>query len=312
MSAMVLMKGSGNNDRRAEQYEDIVANIKPLTVTGKGRSQKVITGNAVVPLVCCFVDERYQGMRTHKHLNRLEAKWDERKLTPITLVPHPEESRFAIVDGQGRYKVAMKKGIDRLNAIILMDAPEDPDERLKFEAEYFIGQDSEVESVKPLEKHLSRVIINDEAAVILDRLLKKYGIKFTAKKGQREESVLGSYTDTYSIAKVHGEKCLDFIFSIIENAGWNKEPNGYATFVMRGLKEVWVAHPNNRVEIHSFLSEKLRSIDPALFSSYARARYAKRDHRRSCVLYLEDVVCSGLKIKRKIYEDDNKKVKIVK
>lgn len=193
-----------------------------------------------------------------------------------------------------------------------MDAPEDPDERLKFEAEYFIGQDSEVENVKPLEKHLSRVIIGDSAAVSLDKLLNKYGIKFVATKGNREESVLGSYTDTYSIVKVHGEKCLDFIFSIIDNAGWNKETNGYATFVMRALREVWIAHPNDRKEIHRYLSKELRQIDPALFSAEAKAKYPKRDHRVSCVLYVEDLVCDGLGIEKKIYVENGKKVKISK
>lgn len=309
MSAVVAMN---EETRRMEQFNDIVANIKPLMTTGKGKNQRAITGSAVVPLSCCFVDSRYQGMRTHKHLNRLKNKWDERKLTPIILVPHPEEYRFAVVDGQGRCLVAPEKGMDRLNAIILMDAPEDLDERLKFEAEYFIGQDSEVENVKPLEKHLSRVIIGDSAAVSLDKLLNKYGIKFVATKGNREESVLGSYTDTYSIVKVHGEKCLDFIFSIIDNAGWNKETNGYATFVMRALREVWIAHPNDRKEIHRFLSKELRQIDPALFSAEAKAKYPKRDHRVSCVLYVEDMVCDGLGIEKKIYVENGKKVKISK
>ena len=309
MSAIVAMN---EETRRMEQYNDIVANIKPLMTTGKGKNQRAITGSAVVPLSCCFVDSRYQGMRTHKHLNRLKNKWDERKLTPIILVPHPEEYRFAVVDGQGRCLVAPEKGMDRLNAIILMDAPEDLNERLKFEAEYFIGQDSEVENVKPLEKHLSRVIIGDSAAVSLDKLLNKYGIKFVATKGNREESVLGSYTDTYSIVKVHGEKCLDFIFSIIDNAGWNKETNGYATFVMRSLRETWVAHPNDRKEIHRFLSKELRQIDPALFSAEAKAKYPKRDHRVSCVLYVEDLVCDGLGIEKKIYVENGKKVKISK
>ena len=309
MSAVVAMN---EETRRMEQFNDIVANIKPLMTVGKGKNQRAITGSAVVPLSCCFVDSRYQGMRTHKHLNRLKNKWDERKLTPIILVPHPEESRFAVVDGQGRCLVAPEKGMDRLNAIILMDAPEDLDERLKFEAEYFIGQDSEVENVKPLEKHLSRVIIGDSAAVSLDKLLNKYGIKFVATKGNREESVLGSYTDTYSIVKVHGEKCLDFIFSIIDNAGWNKETNGYATFVMRALREVWIAHPNDRKEIHRYLSKELRQIDPALFSAEAKAKYPKRDHRVSCVLYVEDLVCDGLGIEKKIYVENGKKVKISK
>jgi hypothetical protein len=309
MSAVVAMN---EETRRMEQFNDIVANIKPLMTVGKGKNQRAITGSAVVPLSCCFVDSRYQGMRTHKHLNRLKNKWDERKLTPIILVPHPEEYRFAVVDGQGRCLVAPEKGMDRLNAIILMDAPEDLDERLKFEAEYFIGQDSEVENVKPLEKHLSRVIIGDVAAVSLDKLLNKYGIKFVATKGNRGESVLGSYTDTYSIVKVHGEKCLDFIFSIIDNAGWNKETNGYATFVMRALREVWIAHPNDRKEIHRYLSKELRQIDPALFSAEAKSKYPKRDHRVSCVLYVEDLVCDGLGIEKKIYVENGKKVKISK
>lgn len=303
---------SKKETRRIEQYNDIYANIKPLTVIGKGKNQRTVTGSAVVPLSCCFVDTRYQGMRTHKHLNRLINKWDERKLTPIILVPHPEEYRFAIVDGQGRSKVAPLKGMDRLNAIILMDAPEDLNERLKFEAEYFIGQDSEVENVKPLEKHLSRVIIGDGAATILDKLLKKYGIKFVSTRGQREESILGSYTDTYSIAKVHGEKCLDFIFSIIENAGWNKETNGYATFVMRALREIWVAHPNDRKEMHRFLSKELRQLDPSLFSANAKTKYPKRDHRVSCILYTEDMVCDGLGIEKKIYIDGERKCKMIK
>lgn len=309
MSTVVAMN---EETRRMEQYNDIVANIKPLMTVGKGKNQRVITGSAVVPLSLCYVDSRYQGMRTHKHLNRLRNRWDERKLTPIILVLHPEEYRLAVVDGQGRIIVACEKGIDRLNAIILMDAPDEPEERLKFEAEYFIGQDSEVENVKPLEKHLSRVIIGDSAAVSLDKLLNKYGIKFVASKGNREESVLGSYTDTYSIVKVHGEKCLDFIFSIIDNAGWNKETNGYATFVMRSLRETWVAHPNDRKEIHRFLSKELRQIDPALFSAEAKAKYPKRDHRVSCVLYVEDMVCDGLGIEKKIYVENGKKVKISK
>lgn len=298
-------------ERRIEQFNDIMANINPMQTIGKGRNMRTVTGSAVVPLSLCYIDERYQGMRAHKHLNKLRNKWDIRKLTPIVLIPHPEEHRFAVGDGQGRCLIAPEKGMDRLHAIILMDAPEDPIERLKFEAEYFIGQDSEVENVKPLEKHLARVIIGDEPATVLDDLLNTYGIKFVSTKGNREESVLGSYTDTYSIAKVHGKKCLNFIFSIISNAGWDKEPNGYATFVMRALREVWVAHPNERNKIHDFLSEELRQIDPQLFSANAKTKYPKRDHRVSCVLYAEDLVCDGLGIEKKIYVENDKKCRII-
>lgn len=294
------------------QFNDVMANVIPIATLGKGKNKHAIMGSVVAPLSLCYVDERYQGMRYHKSLNRLESRWDPRKCTPIIIVPHYEECRFAIVDGQGRYRVAPKKGLDRLNAIVLLDAPEDVHERLKFEAEYFIGQDSEVERVKPLEKHLARVIIGDEPAVVMDKLLSRYNIRFVSTKGQREESILGSYTDTYSIAKVHGGKCLDFIFSIIENAGWNKAPNGYATFIMRSLKEIWIAHPAERECIHEYLSKEFRQIDPQLFSAESRARYSRRDHRAACILYTEDLVCKGLGIEKKIYFDGDKKCKIIK
>ncbi len=91
MSAVVAMN---EETRRMEQFNDIVANIKPLMTVGKGKNQRVITVSAVVPLSLCFVDARYQGMRTHKHLNRLRNKWDERKLTPIILVWHLDEHRL--------------------------------------------------------------------------------------------------------------------------------------------------------------------------------------------------------------------------
>lgn len=296
---------------RREQYNNIMSNINPLMMVGKGKDRKMVTATATVPLSLCFVDHRYQGMRAHKNLNKLINHWDVRKLSPIVVVPHPEEYRWAIADGQGRFLVAPMKGMDRLTATILMDAPEDPDERLKFEAEYFIGQDTEVENVRDYEKHPARVLIGDDAAVTLEKILKKYGVRFVSTRGSRRESVLGSYKDTYAIAKNHGEKCLDFIFSIVENAGWNKESNGYATFVMKSLKESWVAHPEDRDAIHKYLSTNLRYMDPALFSARAKVRYPNRDSRINCVLFMEDMVCDGLSIEKKIYADGAHKCKVI-
>lgn len=306
---MSVVLSMNQKERQMEQFNDIMANITPMQTTGKGRNIKTLTGSVTIPLNCCFVDARYQGMRQHKKLNNLRNNFDLRKLTPITVVPHPEEYRFAIVDGQGRSIVCSEKGMDRLFATVLLDAPENPEERLKFEAEYFIGQDSEVENVKPLEKHLARVIIGDPSAIILEKLLKEYEIKFVAKQGQRNESVLGSYSYTYQIAKTHGEKCLDFIFSVIVNAGWNKETNGYSTCVMKMLRDSWVNHPNDRDKIFKFLSNELRKTDPQLFGSVSRSKYPKRDVRIANMLYLEDLICNTLKIERKIYIDKDGKIR---
>lgn len=285
-----------NNSQEA-LFQTVMDNIRPFAV-GKSRYQ---IGIYAVPLSLCFIDERYQGLREHRYLSRLESRWDERKLGPITLVPHLEESRFAVVDGQGRIRVAEKLGYECLQAIILLDAPTDPVERLKFEAEIFVGQDDETEKVRALEKHPARVILEDEAATILEKMFKKYDIKYADTKGARAISVLGSYPTTYAMAKSHGYYCLDWIFSIIKNAGWDKEPNGYATFVTETLKYVWTTFQTraDRDIIKNYLSDKFRDIDPTLFSSQARARYPmRRDTRACCKLYVEDMIYEGLGLKK--------------
>lgn len=88
MSAVIKMN---EEERRIEQFNDVMANAKPMITEGKGRSLRTITASACVPLSVCFVDPRYQGMRSHKRLNRLDLHFDKRKLAPITLVPHYEE-----------------------------------------------------------------------------------------------------------------------------------------------------------------------------------------------------------------------------
>lgn len=296
------------NSKRNDMYKMIMKNLKPFAY----QDGKVIMCSGDIPLELLYVDPRYQGLRNHPNLNRLRSKWDITKLTPITLVPHPEENRFAVVDGQGRCILAPEKGMDSLPAIILMAAPENPEDRLKYEASYFIGQGTEDEKLKPTEKHLSRVIVGDKAALIMENILKKYKVTFVSTKGNRSESVLGSYTKTYQIAKQEeGEDCLEFIFSLIENAGWNHEKNGYAKTIIIALRNIFMVHKEYREEIHKLLSKELRQLDPELFIANGRSAYPKRDQSAACSLYVEDLVCDTLNIPRCIYVSDGK-IKIIR
>lgn len=296
------------SEARKQLYDTFMANITPFNTDENG---KVLTCIGHAPLVLCEIDLSYQGWREHKKIHQLEAEWDLRKVTPIVLVPHPETCSLTIVDGQGRYRVAPKKNLNKLQAVILMDAPTDPEERRKFEAEYFISQDEQCEVVKPIEKHPARVIIGDTTAIIIEKMMKKYAVEATQGSGKRSCSVLGSYTDCYKIAKAHGEECLDFICSIIENAGWNQATNGYARCIMNALKDVFVAHKTQREEIHKFLSKELRQMDPFLFAANGRATYPKREHAAACSLYLEDLICDALHIEKRIYINGNGKKCVV-
>lgn len=285
-------------EEQKKLFNLVMENIKGYS-TCKSKRKRI--GIVAIDLSLLYVDKRYQGLRTHKKIRKLIDNWDERKLGAIVVVPHPEEYKFAVVDGQGRLMAATELGYETLQAIVLLDAPEDENERLKFEAEIFISQDDETEKVKPLEKHPARVIIGDETALILEDIFNRYEITYTDSKGAREAGVLGSYPTTYDMARIHGKSCLDFIFSIIKNAGWDNEKNGYATFVTESLRDIWVQFANNREDIYKYLSEELRNIDPILFSSNAKAAYPmRRDTRKSCKLYLEDIICGHLGLPRAV------------
>ena len=297
-------------EERAKLFDTIMENIKPLDFDKDGN---VITASARIPLELLFIDFRYQRIHKDKGVKNLYDNWDVRKLAPVSVAPHEEDKCFSLIDGGNRSTVGHMLGIPSMTATIMMQAPKDDASRLKFECEIFSTQNSESENVRLVEKHPANVIIGDKAAVIIDRLAKEYDVAFANTTGQRDSAILGSYADTYQIAKTeNGEDILEFIFSVIQNAGWHDETNGYATYVFRALKSVWLAHPDNREDIHKFLSTELRQYDPELFGASSRAKYPKRDYRSACVLYAEDLVCDGMHIDRRIYKDGEKRYMISK
>ena len=297
-------------ESRKELFKSIMENIKPLEVDENGN---VITASARIPLSLLFLDERYQRHHKESGVKKLCKNWDVRKLAPILVAPHYDDYVFSLIDGNNRTTVMKMLDMSSATATIMMQAPTDDKERLKFECEIFADQDSESEKVRLVEKHNSNVIRGNKAAILVDKFTKEYGVTFTNTKGNRDCAVLGSYAETYDIAKTEkGEDILNFIFTIIDNAGWHDEANGYATYVFRALKSVWLAHSSERETIHEFLSKELRQYDPDLFGASARAKYPKRDYRSACVLYIEDIICEALHIERKIYKDGEKHYSISK
>lgn len=265
-----------------------------------------VVASCQIPLSLCYVDERYQGLRQHKKLGKLVANWDISKCEPITIVPHPETYEFAIIDGKGRYNAATILNLKELPATILKKAPNNPDERLKWEAKFFIGQNDESEQLRDVEKHLARVLNEEKGALVLDKLCKKYNIEFVFGRGKRVASALGSYTQTYHIAKQeNGEDILEFAFSIIANARWDGSGNGYAKDTLNAFKNIYETHTQHYKQIHDYLSEALREYEHKRFRVNCMAKYPKRSAMVATTLCLEDMICENLNIPKKIYIDEN-------
>lgn len=264
-----------------------------------------VVASCQIPLSLCYVDERYQGLRQHKKLGKLVANWDIAKCEPITIVPHPETYEFAIIDGKGRYNAATILNLKELPATILKKAPIDPEERLKWEAKFFISQNDETEQLKDVEKHLARVLNGDRAALIIERICEKYGIEKMSATGKHIVSALGSYKATYNIAKaVNGEDVLNFGCSIVCNAKWDGRQNGFNEYLLSAFKNIYNAHPENIKRIHEYLSTALTEYDYRSFRHMCIANYPKRSVLAAMTLTIENMVCDTLNIPKKIYIDE--------
>lgn len=293
-------------------FESTMENMKPCGRHGTGKFV------CSIPVDLLRVDEAYQRISTRKEiaLRRLARNWSDDKLMPIIVVPHEEEYSFYIIDGYGRYIVSTTMlpnlKYKALDAIVLTKVPKNYSERQKYEAQLFIGQGNEVETVTPVQMHNARLLAGDEAAIILQSMCDKHNISYVSNSGQRNGAVLGSYAVAYDIARINGRSCLDFIFSVIENAGWHTETNGYSRNVMKALKDIWTAHQSTseRNQAFTYLGEELRKTDPHGLIAKARAKYPERDPKQSTGLYIEDLLVDNLNFERAEYFIESKTIRL--
>ena len=272
-----------NNVADKMLYEAIMNNTKEI-------------GNktyAFIPVSLLYADPEYQRIETRneRKIYGLAKEWDDAKMDALRVVPHPEEYRFAVVDGYGRMCASQMTETPKtsLECEIIQGAPSDPEERLKFEARLYCEQQDETERLSPIQKHKANVLLRNTTAMILELVCSEYQVAIMSGKGYRNPRTLGSYTDAYSIVRVHGEDCLRYIFEVIRDAGFDLEPNGYCRPVMVSLRNIYTAYGKDSKKT---ISEFLRKSSPKDFKANAIAKYPKREANIACTLFLQDYLVS--------------------
>lgn len=257
-------------------------------------------------------DQRINSDSRKKAINKLAENWNENKLESITVVPHLEEHKFYVVNGYGRWQASQKQPqkYEYLSALLLLGAPQDEKERRKFESELFAYQDNERAPLKPIDRHGALLNLGDTSALLLEELKNKYNFSFVADKGNRGQSVLGSYTEVFGLAKSKGRDCLEYIFDICKGGGFDRKTNGYASYVMRSLRDMWMLFPDERNYTKELLTEMFRKIEPSKLKSNATKNYPELDWRVACSLYLEDFIVGKTGVKRLRMVDGKKVIKI--
>lgn len=151
-----------------------------------------VVGNkefASVPVELLFADPDYQRIitRSKEKIYYLAKNWSDNKMDALRVVPHLDEKTFAIVDGYGRYTAnSIRNGSsETLPCMFIQGAPNDPEERKKFEAKLFVEQNLEMETLTPVQKHYANLLIGDKAATILENICNEYEVQIVTTKGTR-------------------------------------------------------------------------------------------------------------------------------
>lgn len=278
------------------------------------RAQGLSVAIVKIPIRLFAIDSGYQTpIRTEREMNYLINNFDDRKLLPVTGVPHDEEGLIYLVDGYGRWKASQivdAKKYECLQCMVILNAPEDKIERRRFEAEQYAYQNKNVAKMKPIMKHGALEILEDPAILAMDEMQKKYGFKFTEKQGQRGIGVLGSYTAVYKIATAHGKECLDYMFDVCRRSGMDRKINGYCAGLLKALKDAYRLYPESRKETADYLSSLLRKYDITGLKSNAITRYPLIDYRTAMSLYIEDLIVDNLNLSHKRHVEGKSVVEI--
>ena len=289
-----------DNTKKIEIDQANVSELRGLLAESKRNNLEVAI--IKIPARLLAIDESYQTpLRTERDLGYLINNWDERKLLPLIVVPHEEVGLCYITDGQGRWKASQfinEIRYEYLTCLVILNAPKDPTERRKFEAEQYVYQNKNVAKITPLQKHGGLRILGDPAVRGLDKMKDKYRFTYTYTKGQRDHGVLGSYTEALSICKTRGIDCLDYIFDICTKSGFDRKCNGYSSYVLRMLRDMWTLYANNRYNTKEFLSSYLRNYEPNTFKAKAVSKYPMLDNKAACSLYVEDLIVENLGLKQ--------------
>lgn len=244
---------------------------------------------AAIPLTMCEVDDRYQRMDTasEKKINSLIKSFDINMMDAIKVSPHYETGKFFIIDGFHRFMAVSSLGEEFIEAEILIDLPQDPQERLLSEAKLFSDQSDILEKVTPAQKHNAYIIQGKEANVALDKLMKKYEIDMPGK-GKKIGTLTG-FMEALRIAGQNGGIAfVDDVFSIICGARWNLIFGGLGNNTIRSLYNVLKLHPDRREDIIRTLQMdgKVKTIKE--FKADGASTYPTRTTLEQTTLALED------------------------
>ncbi len=269
------------------------------------REQGLTTAIIRIPVRLFAIDSTYQTeARTKRNLNYLISDFRREKLLPVTGVPHDEEGLIYLVDGYGRWQASQivdkNRGtheFEMLECMVILNAPTEPKARRRYEAEQYAFQNKNVAKVTALQKHGALMEIGDNGALLVEEMKKKYKLTLTDVPGIKTPGCI-PYAELYSICKACGKDCAEYILDVCAESGLRMKTYGYSSYVLRGLRDIWRYHPEQKAKTKEWLSAWFKEKTPEVFKAKAVSRYPLADFRSACSVYLEDLLVDNIDLKR--------------
>lgn len=150
--------------------------------------------------VADLVAEAYQRRPDEKRIERITKEFDPGLFGALTVV-EIEENRLALVDGQHRWRVAVKLGLETVWVQL--------HENLTYEerARMFVDLQRKRKNLTAVDKFLAEIQAKDPAAITINRLVEEQGFEIVTHNDNKASGIK-AVVGLERIYKLGGEKLL--------------------------------------------------------------------------------------------------------
>lgn len=262
---------------------------------------------APINIQLLYIPDEYQrfGNTVDAKSAKLAREWNPNQMDPLTVCPHAEDSMFAVINGGHRLRAAELLDLDYLLCRII-EVDEKEEDRLRAEAELFLRQSDNVDTLSPGQKHKAALLCGIKENIELQELVDKYGIalELNGKKGgyrkEHNDMTLTSFSRALALTKTRGKVHMDNVFDIICKSRYIWNSKGTHSTLLNSISNVYLLHADCTGAKEKMI-ETLSAVGPDLLMSQAYAKYPNRREVERITMYLEDILCDSLAIEKRYH-----------
>jgi hypothetical protein len=219
----------------------------------------------LLPIGSLFADHAYQRPPDWPFIRRSAAVFDERLVGAIDVAERKRREQFAILDGQQRYEMMRLVGKTTVWASVYKGFD------LKEEARFFLHKNRDKKAIHTYYTFMARITAGDEAAIEIDKLVKKYKYKLSITSAAHDESHISAVKAleaAYDRPTEVRDNCLEPTLWTL-NESTRGLPQGQNTSLIRGLSHVFATYGDDEID-YDRLTERLKERGPEWYLIRAR------------------------------------------